>query len=41
MIYWKVSACESGKSCLTTDFTRVQICDGLCENESHGGEQLF
>ena len=22
MIYWKVSACESGKSCLTTDFTR-------------------
>ena len=23
MIYWKVSACQIGKSCLTTDFTTV------------------
>ena len=24
MIYWKVSACESEKNCLTTDFTRYK-----------------
>ena len=24
MIYWKVSACESGKCCFTTDFTNTR-----------------